>query len=168
MSLLHIFNYIIYLHLCTVWPYCWFIKSNPMTQINSYLTFSGNCREAMEFYASCLGGELTIQTIGESPLADKMPAQMKNCILHSALTKDALLLLGTDCVPESGLVKGNSVSLALNCSGEEEIRNFYTRLSAGGAATHPLEETFWGALFGDLTDKYGNHWLLNYTRGQKQ
>ena len=54
-----------------------------MTQINAYLTFSGNCREAMNFYKDSLGGELTLQTISESPLADKMPAQMKDCILHA-------------------------------------------------------------------------------------
>ena len=48
-----------------------------MTQINSYLTFSGNCREAMTFYRECLGGELYFQTIGESPLSEKMPEQMR-------------------------------------------------------------------------------------------
>lgn len=47
-----------------------------MTQINSYLTFNGNCREAMNFYKDCLGGELILQTIGESPLAYKMPQLM--------------------------------------------------------------------------------------------
>jgi len=135
-----------------------------MTQINSYLTFSGNCREAMTFYRECLGGELTLQTIGESPMADKMPAKMKDRILHSTLEKNALVLMGTDCVPEPGLTKGNAVSLALNCSSEEEIRNYYEKLSAGGRATHPLEDTFWGALFGGLTDRYGNHWLLNFTK----
>jgi PhnB protein len=138
-----------------------------MTHINSYLTFNGNCREAMTFYKKCLGGELTLQTIGESPLADKMPPQMKECILHSALTKGAWALMATDCVPEQGLVKGNSVSLCLNCSSEEEIRNCYANLSKDGQATHPLEDTFWGALFGDLTDKYGNHWLLNYDKNLK-
>lgn len=95
-----------------------------MTQINAYLTFSGNCREAMNFYKSGLGGELTLQTIGESPLADKMPPQMKGSILHSTLTKDKLVLMGTDCVAPPGLIKGNSVSLSLNCSNEEEIRFF--------------------------------------------
>jgi PhnB protein len=47
-----------------------------MAQINSYLTFSGNCREAMTFYKECLGGELAFQTVGESPLSDQMPKQM--------------------------------------------------------------------------------------------
>ena len=135
-----------------------------MTQINSYLTFSGNCREAMTFYKDCLGGELTLQTIGESPMAGQMPPKMKDCILHSTLEKGPLVMMGTDCVPEPGLIKGNSVTLSLNCSSEEEIRNYFERLSAGGRVTHPIEDTFWGALFGGFTDKYGNHWLLNYTK----
>jgi PhnB protein len=135
-----------------------------MTQLHSYLVFNGNCREAMTFYQACLGGNLILQTIGESPLAEKMPKQMKDCILHATLTKDALVLQGSDMVPHAGLIKGNAVSLSLDCSSEEEIKKVYAKLSAEGKAEHPLEDTFWGALFGDLTDKYGNHWLLNYTK----
>jgi PhnB protein len=135
-----------------------------MTQINSYLTFNGNCREAMAFYKECLGGELMLQTIGESPMADKMPEQMKESILHSTLSKGDLVIMASDMVSDKGLIKGNSVSLMLNCGSEKEIRNYYEKLSAGGEATHPLENTFWGALFGGLTDKYGNHWLLHFQK----
>ena len=138
-----------------------------MTQINSYLTFSGNCREAMTFYKECLGGELTLQTIGESPMSDKMPPQMKESILHSSLINGGLVLMGSDMVSEQGLVKGNAVSLCINCSSEKEIKTFYEKLSSGGKKDHPLENTFWGAVFGDLTDKYGNHWLLNYDKNQQ-
>ena len=137
-----------------------------MTQINSYLTFNGNCREAMTFYKTCLGGELTLQTIGESPLADKMPPKMKDCILHATLTNGTLLIMASDMVGEKGLIKGTAVSLMLNCSSEDEIRDYYTKLSLGGEATHPLEISFWGALFGDLTDKYGNQWLLHFDKSQ--
>jgi PhnB protein len=135
-----------------------------LRQINSYLTFNGNCREAMTFYQECIGGELSFQTIGASPMADKMPAEMKNSILHSALTNGSMVLMASDMVSEQGLVKGNAVSLMLNCSTEEEITACYQKLSFGGRADHPLENTFWGAVFGDLTDKYGNHWLLNFTK----
>jgi PhnB protein len=135
-----------------------------MTQINSYLTFNGNCREAMTFYKDCLGGELNFQTIGESPLSDKMPKQMKDCILHGTLTNNGLVLMASDMVSEKGLVKGNAVSLSLNCSSEDEIKSCYAKLSAGGTANHPLENSFWGALFGDLTDKFGNHWILNFNK----
>jgi PhnB protein len=138
-----------------------------MAQINSYLTFNGNCREAMTFYKECLGGQLVLQTIGESPMADKMPPQMKKSILHSTLTRGDLVLMGSDMVDENGLVKGNSVSLMLNCSSEKEIKTCYKNLSKGGTATHPLENTFWGALFGDLVDRFGNHWLLHYQLPQK-
>lgn len=93
---------------------------------------------------------------------------MKDCILHATLTKNSLVLMGSDMVPESGFVKGNSISLSLNCDSEAEIKVLYTKLSKGGKADHPLEETFWGALFGRLTDKFGNHWLLNYNKNQNQ
>ena len=135
-------------------------------QLETYLTFSGNCREAMQFYQECLGGELAFQTVGESPLSDKMPAQMKDCILHATLHKNGLVLMGSDMVPQSGLIRGNSVSMSLTCKSEEELYSTYENLVRdGGVADHPIEVSFWGALFGDLTDRYGNHWLLVFNRG---
>src|SRR5262249_33151106 len=109
-----------------------------------------------------LGGELVLQTLGESPLGAQLPTEMKAYILHSILIKDNLVLMGSDMVDDQGLIKGNTVSLMLNCSSEAEIRRCYANLADGGEARHPLENTFWGALFGDLIDKFGNHWLLNY------
>ena len=82
-----------------------------MAKINAYLTFNGNCGEAMTFYKECLGGKLFLLTVGESPMSDKMQRQMKNYILHSTLTKGALKLKGSDMVPDFGLVKCNSISL---------------------------------------------------------
>jgi PhnB protein len=133
-------------------------------QINSYLTFNGNCREAMTFYKNCLGGELIFQTVGELPEAEQLPPEMKNSIVHATLKNGKLILMGTDMTPLSGIVKGNNLSLCLNCSSEAEIRTCYEKLSEGGQSTHPLENTFWGALFGGLTDKFGNHWLLNFDK----
>jgi PhnB protein len=131
-----------------------------MAHINTYLTFNGNCREAMTFYRDALGGELMFQTIGESPLSAQMPEQMKDSILHSTLMNGALTIMASDMVGEQGIVRGNAVSLMLQCQSEEETRTFYDNLSQGGQATHPLETTFWGALFGGLTDKFSHHWLL--------
>ncbi len=137
-----------------------------MTQIFPYLTFNGNCREAMSFYQSCLGGKLNFLTIGGSPLAQQMPEPMKNSILHSSLVHRAIVMQGSDMVPESGITKGNSVSLSMNASSEAEVRLLYEKLSEGGHRDHELEHTFLGALFGDLTDKFGNHWLLHYDKNQ--
>lgn len=136
-----------------------------MTTINSYLTFNGNCREAMTFYKECLGGELLFQTVGESPVSEQLPAKMKECVLHSTLTSNNIILMGSDMSPET-LIKGNAVSLMLNFSNEEETRRVYAGLSKGGDASQPLEIMFWGALFGHLTDKFGNQWMFNFDANQ--
>lgn len=116
----------------------------------------------MTFYKDCLGGVLTLQTIGESPLSEKMPQKMKNCILHASLLNGPIVLMASDMVADEGLTRGNAVSLILQCSSEDELRTCYKALARGGKASHPPEHTFRGALFGDLMDKYGNHWLLHY------
>lgn len=131
-------------------------------QICAYLAFNGNCRQAMEFYKDCLGGRLALQAVAQGPGAAKMPARMKKAILHATLTKGNLVLMGSDLVGEAGLQKGNAVSLLLDCSSEKEIRACYKKLSRGGLQTHPPQKTFFGALFGNLTDKFGNQWLLHY------
>ncbi|WP_347158979.1 VOC family protein [Pontibacter chitinilyticus] len=130
--------------------------------INSYLTFSGNCRQAMTFYQQSLGGELSLQTVGESPMAAKMPKHLQSCILHATLTSGSLVLMGSDMVGEAGLNRGNGVAMMLHCDSEAELRACYQKLAHGGTKTNPLELTFWGALFGDLTDQFGNQWLLHF------
>ncbi|MBV9851012.1 MAG: VOC family protein [Armatimonadetes bacterium] len=137
-----------------------------MTQIHAYLTFSGNCREAMTFYKDCLGGELTLQTVADSPIADQMPAEARQGILHSTLTRGALVLMASDMARDP-VVQGNAVTLMLDCSSEEEIHRFFDALSSCGTVICPLEEAFWGATFGALTDKYGIHWALNYDKAPK-
>jgi PhnB protein len=134
-----------------------------MMNIQPYLTFSGNCREAMTFYQAAIGGKLEFQTLGESPFGTKIPCQFKPFILRASLTKGGLVIFGTDIVPEQGLQKGNAVSLMLNCTTEQELKEIYASLADEGKATHPPTASGAGeALFGNLTDKFGNHWLLNY------
>ena len=128
--------------------------------VHAYLNFNGNCREAMTFYQKCLGGALSFQTIGESPLSKQMPEKMKNCILHSTLSKGNLALMASDMVSEAGLFKGNAVSLLLNCASEQELKSCYKKLSSGAKRTGPVKENIWGKLMGCLTDKYGNNWVF--------
>jgi PhnB protein len=139
-----------------------------MTQINAYIGFNRTCREAMNFYKECLGGDLMLQTIGESPMAAQFPPAMKDQILHSSLTKGPLLIMGTDCTTPEGFVKGNNISLSLICSTEEEINTFFSKLSEGGKIIDPLKEQFWGAIFGVLRDKYGIGWMFNYDKNQNK
>lgn len=139
-------------------------ENTMMKLIHAYLTFDGNCREAMQFYQRCLGGVLRLQTVGASPLSEKLPSVMKKCILHAELKNDNLLIYGSDMVEGHGLIKGNAVSLALNCTSEQEIRACYKSLSNGGRQTHPLSTTFENALFGGLQDRFGHNWILNFSK----
>ena len=134
-----------------------------MTQINAYLNFNGLTRDAMTFYQQCLGGELVMQKISESPMAARMPSEMGARILHSSLIKDNLVLMASDMMGNS-IIKGNSISLCVNCSSDEEINSFFNRLSDGARINEPLHQSFWGATFGSLTDKFGVTWILNYSK----
>jgi PhnB protein len=138
-----------------------------MTQINAYLNFNGNCREAMNFYKECLGGELALQTVEGSPIEAQCPPAMKNQVLHASLMKDGILLMGSDMVGPDGFIKGNTIALSLNCSSEKEINSFFSTLSRNGQIIHPLKMEFWGAIFGVFTDKFGVRWMLNYDKNAK-
>lgn len=136
-----------------------------MTQINAYLNFNGNCRDAMTFYQACLGGELSLQTVGESPMAGNMPAEAKDRIMHASLIKGGLVLMGSDMMGAE-LKSGNQITLSINCSNEEEINTFFANLSAGGQIQDPVADMFWGAKFGALIDKFGISWIVNYDKNQ--
>ena len=139
-----------------------------MTQINAYITFNGNCREAMTFYKDCLGGELAMQTVGGSPIETQCPSAMKDSILHATLQNSSLILMASEMIGPGGFSEGsNNIALSLNCSSEEEINSYYTSLSSGGQIIHPLRVEFWGAIFGVFTDKFGIRWMLNYDKTVK-
>ena len=136
-----------------------------MAKLNPYLTFNGNCKEAMHFYKEILGGELTVQLAGDSPVKDQMPAKYHNQVLHSALKNDDLEIMATDMIP-GGFNEGNTVHLCLICKTENEARTLFEKLSAGGKVNQPLTEMFFG-LLGNLTDKYGKYWMVECDKPQE-
>ncbi len=131
-----------------------------MNQIITYLTFDGNCREAMEFYQQCIGGELNIQTIDQTPEAEKFPENFRQLVVQAALKKDDMLLMGTDMHDEE-VLRGNAASILLQGCDKAKIREYFNKLVVGGKPTHPLNKNHWGDLFGGLTDRFGNHWLFH-------
>ena len=139
-----------------------------MTQIHPYLAFDGDCRTAMTFYQSCLGGELMIHNVEGSPAEAHIAPDMKNRVLHASLVKDSLVLLASDMCMGEKLVRGNGCSISLNCSSEEEIHDFFAKLSVGAEITQPLQDQFWGALFGMFNDQFGVTWMLNFDKTPPQ
>lgn len=130
-----------------------------MTTIIAYLTFNGNCREAMAFYKKCLGGELTLQTVKGSPMESHWPKEVQDNILHASLQKEGFSLLGSDMVEPAGLLPGNNVSLALICNDEEEIEAFFKNLAEGGSVKYPLHD-FYAGKIGGIIDQFGVNWML--------
>jgi PhnB protein len=151
-----------YTHTCPI-PDLSFVtylmRREGMTQINAYLTFDGNCREAMTFYRDCFGGNLSMQTVAGSPMEDQFPEEARNNILHAHLANNMLTLQGSDLNGQERLVRGNTISLSLSCSSEKEIKTFFKKLSSGGRIAHPLHQFFAG-MMGTLTDKFEKDWIL--------
>jgi PhnB protein len=127
--------------------------------ISPYLHLAGKCHEAMNFYKECFGGELTLQTVGESPMAHQFPAGLQKQVLHASLINASLVLLGSDMSESTEKVSGNNISLSLNCSTAEEMTTFFSNLSNGGKINHPIHEFFAG-LMANLVDKFGITWML--------
>ena len=129
-----------------------------MAQLNPYITFNGNSREAMEFYKACLGGELSIMTVGDSPMASQMPDKKDN-VLHSTLKKDGMVLMASDKIMPGELIQGNTITVCIIGGTKEELQQFFAKLSEGGTVGQPLTEAFFGT-YGELTDKFGINWML--------
>jgi PhnB protein len=137
-----------------------------MKQLGIYLTFQGNCKEALNFYKSCLGGEIvSMQTFGESPM--KSDEKDKDLVIHSEFKAEEIKFMASDTMPGHDVNSGNQVTLSINLTDEKEQKEIFDKLSAGGKINMPLEDTFWGAKFGMLTDKYGINWMLNCEKAKQ-
>jgi len=130
-------------------------------KIITHIAFEGNCREAMNFYKDCLGGELEFSTVAETPMAEQMPAEAHNNILHSVLTTDGAEIMGSDFMMGETPERGNAYTVTIVCDSEGQIKELFDNLSVGGQVTMPLDKTFWAEKFGMLVDKYGVSWMLN-------
>jgi PhnB protein len=139
--------------------------------INPYLNFYGNTEEAFNFYKSVFGGEfLTLVRFKDIPEGDKMSASDQEKIMHIALPVGKnTILMATDMLESMGhkLTLGNNFSLSVSPESKEEADKFFSKLSDGGKVTMPMENAFWEAYFGMLTDRFGINWMINYDEKSK-
>lgn len=135
--------------------------------LNPYLQFDGNAREAVEFYHSVLGGELTISTFGEGMPTGSIDESSADRIMHASLYVDrGLHIMASDTVP--GMGSGGNGTVSLSSDGtqpadDEYLRGVWDALAANGTITMPLEVAPWGDAFGQLDDKFGVSWMVNIT-----
>jgi PhnB protein len=138
-----------------------------MATLNPYLNFAGNTEEAFNFYKSVFGGEFTmIQRFKDTPEKDKISPADQQKIMHVGLPiGKGNVLMATDALESMGhpVKMGNNINLSLETQNKEESDKIFNALSVGGKIEMPLQNTFWGAYFGSVIDKFGILWLVNYT-----
>lgn len=130
------------------------------SRLNPYLSFRDNAREAMEFYKSVFGGELSLMTFGDGGMAQD-PAE-KDLIMHGQLiSASGYWLMGSDTPKHMEYKPGNTVTVSLSGDADEELRGYWDKLSDGATVTTPLAKAPWGDSFGMLVDRYGTAWMVN-------
>jgi PhnB protein len=126
--------------------------------------FNGNCEEALNFYAECLNGKIEQLMRFEGSPAEEMAAS-KQDVLHATFVAEGLMMMASDGGKDAPTeTDGGKVHLSLNFDSVEEEERVYNALAEGGRQTMPLQDTFWGARFGMLTDRYGINWMFNYDK----
>ena len=130
-------------------------------QIQTYLSFNGQCEEAFTFYARCFGGQVGhLFRYGGSPMAESVPPDWQDKVMHGNLTIGGLELMGDD-VASAGYERAKGFSLSIQIKDVAEAERIFEELGEGGSVTMPLEETFWAARFGMVVDRFGIPWLIN-------
>ncbi len=139
-----------------------------MLNMYPYLNFMGTAEAAMNFYKAIFGGEFsTFQRFKDIPGNDKLSPEDQNKIMHISLPVGTdMLLMATDAIESMGhkLIAGNNFHLCLNAESKEEADNLFNGLSAGGHVEMPMEQTFWGAYFGMVQDKFHIRWMVNFEK----
>ncbi len=135
-----------------------------MMQLNPYLVFNGQCKEAFEFYERVLGGKIeTMQTHGESPMAGQVPPEWKDKILHVHMSVGDRVLMGSDSPPQH-YEKPQGFSVSLSVDDPADADRIFNTLAEKGSVRMPIQETFWASRFGMAVDQFGIPWIVNCER----
>lgn len=128
------------------------------TILNPYLHFDGSAREALTFYHSLFGGELSVMTYGDMGMEGDQAAQ----VMHGQVSHPGgITLMASDGAPDATLVRGNSSNLSLSGDDETELRRWFGALAEGGEVHVALEKQMGGDVFGQVQDRFGVIWLVN-------
>jgi PhnB protein len=134
-----------------------------MPQLNPYLSFDGNCTQAMKFYERVFDAKLdALITYSQMPMGDKpVPASHANRVMHAHLAHPDFSLMAGDTppgVPHTGM---HGIMLTLTYPTAEAARRVFGALAEGGKINMPLGETFWADAFGMVVDRFGTPWGIN-------
>lgn len=133
-----------------------------MLNIIPFLLFDGNCAETMSFYQNCLGGDLTLTRLGDTPMKDRLPKEQHHKVVYAHLKSNAVEFSATDWLHQTRkFSQGNTVAMYLNGGTYNELKGIFDKLSeeADPGLLDELKEMPFG-IYGHLADKYGVHWFF--------
>jgi PhnB protein len=132
------------------------------SRLNPYISYPGTARQALEFYKGVFGGELTLNTYGESGMAQGPDGDK---IMHAQLeTPAGYTLMASDTPPGMDHLPGTNISISLSGDDADELRGYFEKLADGGTVTMPLEKQMWGDEFGMCIDSFGIAWMVNISQ----
>lgn len=137
---------------------------------SAYLNFSGNCREALTFYAKVFDKEMPqFSTYSDVPPDLDFPVsdELQNLVMYSYMDIGGTNVMFSDIPPEYEFVVGNNITLVFGSKNKEEIQTVYDRLCDGGTIACALQETFYAALYAMVVDKFGVTWQIIWEDGIK-
>jgi PhnB protein len=142
-----------------------------MLQTTPFLLFDGNCAEAMTFYHKCLGGELTLTKLVETPMKDMFPPEKHNRIINAHLKNGTIEISATDWMasPMYEPRQGDTVAIFVLGGSYDELEAVFDKLSEGASRDRfqELHDMPFGT-YGQFFDKYGVHWIFKGDKkGQK-
>jgi PhnB protein len=129
-------------------------------KLNPYIGRDGDAKEMLVYYHRLLGGDIDVQTYGESPMP--APESHKHRILHGVMESGSMTIMASDAPPNMPMSEIHSnISISLSGPDEARLKKIFDGLADGGKITMPLEKQFWGDHFGMVTDKFGTNWMIN-------
>ncbi|OXM59596.1 VOC family protein [Amycolatopsis vastitatis] len=138
-----------------------------MPELTPFLLFDGNCAEAMQFYRQCLGGELTVVRVADTPMKEQLPQEQHGKVTYAQLRSGDLSFSATDWLHPTRTPKpGNTVALYFTGRGYAELRPVFDELAAGADPDllDELRDVPFG-IYGHLADKFGVHWFFRGEAG---
>jgi len=132
-------------------------------QLNPYLNFDGTAGQAIALYERALGAKTeNVSYLGDVP-GIETPAEHKTRVMHALLHIGPGVIMISDAMPGQPVTAGSSTHVCLDFDDPNDMTTKFEALAAGGSITMPLQDTFWGAKFGMLTDAFGIRWMFNCT-----
>lgn len=136
-------------------------QTQTKVQLAPYIFFYGRCEEALDFYKNVFGGSYEAMRMGDSPMADQIPPEARNKIMHASFTAPGLTFMASDGDLTKAIdSEAGNISLALSYTDAAEGERVFKALSAGGKVKQPLDAAFWGGKFGNFDDRFGIEWMI--------